>query len=27
VLPIHFPHPTAGHVEADGERFRYKFVR
>jgi hypothetical protein len=27
VLPIHFPHPTAGLVEADGERFRYKFVR
>ena len=27
VLPIHFPHPTVGLVEADGERFRYKFVR
>jgi glyoxylase-like metal-dependent hydrolase (beta-lactamase superfamily II) len=27
VLPIHFPHPTTGLVEADGERFRYKFVR
>jgi glyoxylase-like metal-dependent hydrolase (beta-lactamase superfamily II) len=27
VLPIHFPHPTAGLVEPDGERFRYKFVR
>jgi hypothetical protein len=27
VLPIHFPHPTAGLIEADGERFRYKFVR
>jgi len=27
VLPIHFPHPTAGLVEADGNRFRYKFVR
>lgn len=27
VLPIHFPHPTAGLLEADGERFHYKFVR
>ena len=27
VLPIHFPSPTVGPVEADGERFRYKFVR
>ena len=27
VLPIHFPHPTTGRVEADGERFRYAFVR
>jgi glyoxylase-like metal-dependent hydrolase (beta-lactamase superfamily II) len=27
VLPIHFPHPTTGRVEADGERFRYKFER
>ena len=28
VLPIHFPHPTAGLIEADGgERFHYKFVR
>jgi glyoxylase-like metal-dependent hydrolase (beta-lactamase superfamily II) len=27
VLPIHFPHPTAGLVEADGERFRYNLVR
>ena len=27
VLPIHFPHPTTGLVEPDGERFRYKFVR
>jgi glyoxylase-like metal-dependent hydrolase (beta-lactamase superfamily II) len=27
VLPIHFPHPTAGRIEADGERFRYRFVR
>jgi glyoxylase-like metal-dependent hydrolase (beta-lactamase superfamily II) len=27
VLPIHFPHPTVGLVEADGKRFRYKFVR
>jgi glyoxylase-like metal-dependent hydrolase (beta-lactamase superfamily II) len=25
VLPIHFPSPTAGRVESDGERFRYKF--
>ena len=27
VLPIHFPHPTAGLVEADGNRFHYKFIR
>jgi hypothetical protein len=27
VLPVHFPHPTAGLVEPDGERFRYTFVR
>ena len=27
VLPIHFPHPTTGRIEADGERFRYAFVR
>jgi glyoxylase-like metal-dependent hydrolase (beta-lactamase superfamily II) len=27
VLPIHFPHPTTGRIEADGDRFRYKFVR
>ena len=25
VLPVHFPAPTAGRVEADGERFRYRF--
>ncbi len=25
VLPIHFPAPTAGHIEADGRAFRYKF--
>jgi glyoxylase-like metal-dependent hydrolase (beta-lactamase superfamily II) len=27
VLPIHFPHPTTGFVSADGDRFRYMFVR
>jgi len=27
VLPIHFPHPTTGLIEADGEQFRYRFVR
>jgi glyoxylase-like metal-dependent hydrolase (beta-lactamase superfamily II) len=27
VLPIHFPHPTTGLIEADGERFHYRFVR
>ena len=27
VLPIHFPNPTIGRVGADGERFRYSFVR
>lgn len=25
VLPVHFPAPTAGRVEADGERFYYRF--
>jgi len=25
ILPIHFPAPTAGLVEADGTRFRYRF--
>lgn len=25
MLPIHFPHPTAGCIAADGERFRYIF--
>jgi glyoxylase-like metal-dependent hydrolase (beta-lactamase superfamily II) len=27
ILPIHFPHPTTGLIEADSDRFRYKFVR
>jgi glyoxylase-like metal-dependent hydrolase (beta-lactamase superfamily II) len=27
VLPIHFPSPTTGLVSADGDRFRYKFMR
>jgi glyoxylase-like metal-dependent hydrolase (beta-lactamase superfamily II) len=27
VLPIHFPNPTTGLVSADGDRFRYVFVR
>jgi glyoxylase-like metal-dependent hydrolase (beta-lactamase superfamily II) len=27
LLPIHFPSPTVGRVEADGDRFRYHFVR
>ena len=26
VMPVHFPHPTAGRVESDGERFRYLFA-
>jgi glyoxylase-like metal-dependent hydrolase (beta-lactamase superfamily II) len=26
VMPVHFPHPTAGRVEADGDRFRYIFA-
>ena len=25
MLPIHFPHPTAGRIEADGTRYRYRF--
>ena len=27
VLPIHFPNPTTGLVEADGNAFKYKYVR
>jgi glyoxylase-like metal-dependent hydrolase (beta-lactamase superfamily II) len=27
VMPIHFPAPTAGYIEADGARFRYRFVK
>jgi glyoxylase-like metal-dependent hydrolase (beta-lactamase superfamily II) len=27
VMPVHFPHPTTGLVEPDGERFFYKFLR
>src|SRR3954464_13730550 len=27
MLPIHFPHPTVGRIEVDGERFRYTFLR
>jgi glyoxylase-like metal-dependent hydrolase (beta-lactamase superfamily II) len=27
ILPVHFPSPTAGRIEADGERFRYRFRR
>ena len=27
VMPVHFPHPTVGLVEPDGNRFHYKFVR
>lgn len=27
ILPIHFPHPTAGLVEPDGSGFRYRFRR
>ena len=27
ILPIHFPTPTAGRIEADGERFHYRFRR
>jgi glyoxylase-like metal-dependent hydrolase (beta-lactamase superfamily II) len=27
LLPIHFPNPKVGRVEADGDRFRYNFVR
>jgi hypothetical protein len=26
-LPIHFPNPTVGRIAADGERFRYNFLR
>jgi glyoxylase-like metal-dependent hydrolase (beta-lactamase superfamily II) len=26
VMPVHFPHPTAGRIEADGDRFRYIFA-
>ena len=27
ILPIHFPSPTTGRIEADGNRFKYNFVR
>ena len=27
ILPMHFPNPTVGRVAADGERFRYSFIR
>ena len=27
VLPIHFPSPTVGRIAADGDRFKYQFVR
>jgi glyoxylase-like metal-dependent hydrolase (beta-lactamase superfamily II) len=27
ILPVHFPSPTAGLIEADGERFKYRFRR
>jgi glyoxylase-like metal-dependent hydrolase (beta-lactamase superfamily II) len=27
LLPIHFPGPTAGKVEADGARFHYRFLK
>jgi len=27
LLPIHFPHPTVGRVEANGERFRWRYMR
>jgi glyoxylase-like metal-dependent hydrolase (beta-lactamase superfamily II) len=26
VMPVHFPAPTAGRIEADGARFRYRFA-
>ena len=27
VLPIHFPNPTTGRVESNGDRFRWRYVR
>jgi glyoxylase-like metal-dependent hydrolase (beta-lactamase superfamily II) len=27
ILPIHFPSPTMGRIEADGDRFHYRFMR
>jgi glyoxylase-like metal-dependent hydrolase (beta-lactamase superfamily II) len=27
MLPIHFPNPTVGRIAADGERFRYDFIK
>lgn len=27
ILPVHFPSPTAGRIEADGDRFKYHFRR
>jgi glyoxylase-like metal-dependent hydrolase (beta-lactamase superfamily II) len=26
LLPVHFPSPTAGRIEADGARFKYRFI-
>lgn len=26
ILPIHFPSPTLGRIEADGDRFHYRFI-
>jgi hypothetical protein len=26
VLPIHFPSPTVGRIEATGDAFDYKFI-
>ena len=27
ILPVHFPSPTLGRIEADGDRFHYRFIR
>jgi hypothetical protein len=27
LLPVHFPSPTVGRLAANGDRFRYSFVR
>ena len=27
ILPIHFPDPSVGRIEANGDRFRWRYIR